>query len=73
MTLYKKFKKEKKHTRIRLTYSALAWLGGNPKWFCRVWSIGNTGIPFIKGEAYHKNKFTAYRMAMNGNQIDRLL
>lgn len=53
---------------IELSYSCLYFISGNHKWFCRIWDknwldkiiIGEKEF----GEAYGRNKFEAYRLAL---------
>lgn len=50
---------------IELHFSVFGILGGNPRWFCRIWKINwvkQYGKSF--GESYGKNKFEAYRKAL---------
>ncbi len=58
-------KKNKDFDHVELAYSALMWISGNHKWFCRIWPIGWVklyGKSF--GASYGRNKFEAYRLAL---------
>ena len=77
MALYKRFESKTLADglpKVELVYSFWHFLSFNHPWFCRVWverkckyTEGTYGE--IYGEAYAKNKFTAYRMAMSGHKI----
>lgn len=55
--------------KVELYFSCLHVLVRNHKWFCRIWLKDwrheiRAGKRYI-GEAYGKNKFEAYRLALN--------
>lgn len=64
--------KDKRFDHVELCYSGLMWISGNHKWFCRIWrknwldKIGDRQKSF--GESYGRNKFEAYRLALNDLQ-----
>ncbi len=59
----------KNHERVELYYSCLHFISGNQRWYCRIWAedwmdrlISNEKV---LGESYGRNKFEAYRLALN--------
>lgn len=68
--------KNKNYDGIELSYSYFHFIGGNPKWFCRIWR--KNWIDQLRkksfGQSYGKNKFEAYRKALidlNTNVYER--
>ena len=59
-------REHKEFESIRLSYSVLHIIGGNPLWFCRIWRKDwIKKLPMKQyGESYGKNKFEAYRKAL---------
>ena len=51
---------------VELYFSVFHFISGNPRWYCRVWKkdwVHNLNKKYV-GESYGKNKFEAYRMAL---------
>ena len=63
MVLCKEFVKTRdwhEFNTVELYYSVFHIIGGNKKWYCRVWK------GFNYSGAYADNKFDAYRKAVQG-------
>lgn len=59
---------------VQLSFSCLYFISGNHKWFCRIWEkdwISQiTRRKKYFGEAYGRNKFEAYRLALKDLELN---